>query len=347
MNHRSDSQLSNLEKQELRWRILNSANTVKHQKRTRKIKIFVGYASAACFLFLLGLFLVMKQFSEPSIEDFVRTIPDSSLENTDQVTIVLDGEKIKIDSENNYIQYSSSGKRVQIGKDKVVSQKTEKNSKPVFNTLIIPYGKRGSLTLSDGTKVWVNSGSKLIYPAVFKGVKRQVYIMGEAIFDVAHNKNKPFRVLSDNQEIEVLGTVFNVSAYPNEAISHTVLKSGSVRIKYGNDNNKVIKIEPGTMASFNAENSRLNSKQVNPDDYFSWREGFLTLKNNSLQDIATKLSRYYNVEIYFAKNFPKDPTFSGRLDLRKDVDRVLETINKTTQFQYQWKNKNVIVITKP
>ncbi|MGY5851903.1 FecR family protein [Salegentibacter sp. F14] len=347
MSHKSDSQLSNMEKQELRWRILNSASTVKRQNRKRKIKIFVGYASAACVLCVLGLFHVIKQSSEPSIEDFARTIPDSTLENSDQVTLVLNGEKINIDSENSYIQYSSSGDRVQIGKGKVVSQKTEKNSTPVFNTFIVPYGKRGSLTLSDSTKVWVNSGSKLIYPAVFKGDERQVYLTGEAIFQVAHNKNKPFKVLSENQEIEVLGTVFNVSAYSNEVISHTVLKSGSVRIKYHKDNNKVIKIKPGTMASFNAETRGLNSKQVNPEDYFSWREGFLSLKMNSLQDIAAKLSRYYNVEIKFEKGFPENSTFSGRLDLLKDVDSVLEIINKTNPFQYQWKNNKVIVISKP
>lgn len=346
MSQKSNSQLSNSEKQELRSRILNSANSIIKQKRKRKIKNLVGYVSAACFLFVLGLFLFMKQSSEPSLEDFVRTIPDSTLKNFDQVTLVLDGEKINVDSENSSIKYSSSGNNIQIGNGKVVNQQIERNSKTVFNTMIVPYGKRGNLILSDGTKVWVNSGSKLIYPAVFNGDKRQVYLQGEAIFNVAHNKNKPFKVFSDNQEIVVLGTVFNVSAYADDAVSYTVLKTGSVRIKY-HKNNKFLKIEPGDMASYNAKTEELNSIQVDPDDYFSWREGFLTLNNNSLRDIATKLSRYYNVEIKFVHDFPENPTFSGRLDLKNEVDSVLETINKTTPIKYQWENNKEILITKP
>ena len=346
MSENSNSQFRNSEKEELRRRILNSAKTIFKEKRRKEIRIFVGYACAASVLCVLGLFLYMNQHQEPSLQEFVRTIPDSTLKNTNQVTLVLDGDKINVDSEINRIKYSSSGNIIQIGNGRVVRQKTEKNSKAVFNTLIVPYRKRGSLILSAGTKVWVNSGSKLIYPAVFNGDKRQVYLQGEAIFDVAHNKSKPFRVLSDNQEIEVLGTVFNVSAYADDTISSTVLKTGSVRIKY-HKNNKILKIVPGDMASYNTKTKELNLKEVEADNYFSWREGFLTFKNNSLRDIAARLSRYYNVEIKFAHDFLENPTFTGRLDLKNDVDSVLEIINKTTYIEYQWKNNKEILITKP
>lgn len=342
MSDKNNSRLSNLEKQNLRERILGSAEMVRQQKRKRKFQYFLGYAAAACLLLAIGLHQFMQTSAEPSIEDFVRKAPDSNSGNSDKVVIVLGEERVNIENDESDIQYSSSGNHVRIGNGQVLKQKTNEKNKVIFNTLIVPYGKRSQLTLSDGSKVWINSGSRLVYPAIFKGDKREVYLQGEAIFEVAHNENKPFRVLSDHQEIEVLGTVFNVSAYSGETVNHTVLKSGSVRINYKEAKAGSVKIKPRTMSSINLETREINKTEVNPDDYFSWREGYLTLKNENLKSIFTKLSRYYNVKIEFEEELIAEKTFSGRLDLKEDVERVLNLL-ETSGFQFERKEGKILV----
>ena len=131
----------------------------------------------------------------------------------------------------------------------------------MYNTLIVPYGKRSQLQLADGSKVWLNSGSKLVYPVTFEGKRREVYIEGEAIFDVAHNAKQPFIVLSKDHEIEVLGTLFNVSNYLDDESISTTLKNGSVQIRYKTDSflkgRKVLKIVPGTRSVYK-KNSNMN-----------------------------------------------------------------------------------------
>lgn len=336
------SPLSNLEKHNLRERILSSAEIVKRQKRKRKFKYFLGYAAAACLLLAIGLYQFMQGSAEPSIEDFVRTTSEPRSENLDQVVIVLGEERVNINNDESNIQYSSSGSHVKIGDGQLIKQKTEKKNKVVFNTLIVPYGKRSQLTLSDGSKVWINSGSRLVYPATFKGDKREVYLQGEAIFDVAHNENKPFRVLSDHQEIEVLGTVFNVSAYAGETVNHTVLKSGSVRIHYKEAKGELLKMNPGTMFSINLETRIVKKEEVDPNDYFSWREGYLTLKNESLESIFKKLARYYNVKIESQESLIGDKTFSGRLDLKKDIESVLNLL-ETSGFKFESKEGKILI----
>lgn len=343
MSDKNSSRLSSKEKEDLRTRILGSAERIRRAKRKRKRRFLLSYAATASLLLALGLHHFMKSSAEPTIEEFARTAPDTSTENSDQVVIVLGKNKVKVDKDKNDIQYSSSGSQVRIGNDQVIHQKTEENNEIVFNTLIVPFGKRSQLTLSDGSKVWINSGSRLIYPATFKEDKREVYLQGEAIFEVAHNKKKPFRVISDNQEIEVLGTIFNVSAYAGEQVNRTVLKSGSVSISYKKGKAGSVKITPGTMSSINLKTDKVEKKKVDPDDYFSWREGYLTLKNENLSSIFKKLSRYYNVKIEYEQGLINGKTFSGRLDLKEDVENVLDMFQGTANLQFERKNGKILI----
>src|SRR5690606_24784727 len=150
----------------------------------------------------LGIFNTSKP-STSSIETFVKTIND--LEPSSKVQLVLnDAHKIEIDEDNSAISYSSTGEKVQIGKEHSISQKTGHQEKIVFNTLIVPFGKRSEIMLSDGSKVWLNSGSKLVFPAHFEADQREVYLEGEAVFEVVHRKEQPFLVKSEHQVIEVL-----------------------------------------------------------------------------------------------------------------------------------------------
>jgi len=256
---------------------------------------------------------------------------------------VLDSkEEIIIQEKESSITYSNSGDQIAINDTK----KVEQSSTNSYNTVIVPYGKRTYVTLSEGTKVWLNSGSKFTYPVAFTGDKREVHLVGEAIFDVTHDKKKPFYVITDDYDIKVLGTVFNVSSYEDDTYTSTALAQGSVEIKY--DTNSIfgksrIKIKPGTLAVYNNQNKTIRSSTVDVSKYMSWRDGKFIFKKQRLDNIVKKLSRYYNISIKIENERLKAETFSGHLDLKENINKVLEIISETTDLKFE-KEKGRVVI---
>ena len=256
-------------------------------------------------------------------------------------------QNVEITEDNSSISYSNTGQEVIIDDSKLLKQRSSKGKDIVFNTLIVPYGKRSEIKLSDGSKVWLNSGSKFVFPASFSKGKREVYLEGEAIFDVAHDKNHPFIVKANNHEIEVLGTVFNVSNYSDENSIRTVLKSGSVKINFKKNalinSNESVKIIPGTMSVYNRKDMHINTKKVEVEKHFSWRDGVFIFKNDPLHIIMKKISRYYNVEIIINNRDLANQTFSGYLDVKDKVENVISTIEETTEFQSIFKNNTILI----
>ena len=340
-----DNSLTDKEKRALRRRLMNSATNLNRKRKRNRYYILFG--TAASVILLLGLFLGNHNKAEKGLQDFVDKTPRVDIKSLDKTTVVLGaGENIAIDSTST-VQYSPNGSYVDFGKGKVYNQRAVVNKKSIYNTILVPYGERLDVILSDGTHVWINSGSKLIFPAQFNenAKYREVYLEGKAIFDVAHNTQKPFKVLSENQEIEVLGTVFNVSAYLEDEHLETVLKSGRIKLTYLKDESKSFVIQPGTMSSLNVTTFQIDKYQVDVDDYFGWREGYLSLKREPLDHIVSKLSRYYNVEILIADEQLSNETFSGKLDLKDNISKVLENIKMTTKVKVNIE-KDKIILTR-
>ncbi|SRX73446.1 FecR family protein [Aequorivita antarctica] len=310
---------------------------------------FTVAASAAVVAVFLTFSLFNSKVSNSAIEKFAKIHNDKTT-NQDVQLILNDNKNISITAKNAQISYSNSGEEVSIGKSNSVAQHIASSSEPIFNTLIVPFGKRSEIVLSDGSKVWLNSGSKLIFPARFTVEKREVYLEGEAIFEVSHNKNKPFFVKSKNHEIQVLGTVFNVNNYNDDDAIYTVLKSGSVQINYTSntlfDSEKNIKMKPGTKVTFNKEKHNVNEANVDVEPYFSWRDGVFIFKNDPLKSIMKKISRYYDVEIIIADNARANETFSGYLDVKDSIESVLETIKEAEPpgFEYKFSADHKIII---
>jgi ferric-dicitrate binding protein FerR (iron transport regulator) len=349
-NHKPDNidaeSISEAEKNQLKARILSSVEN--HRRKKKKLRYAMALAASIAVLFASGLYF--NQEKEPSITDFVKSSKKLQNRNAEKVTLILNkGENVNLDEDDPTITYSASGKNVSVGNSRSLNQETLDNDEVVYNTLVVPYGKRSKMKLSDGTTVWINSGSRLIYPAVFGKEKREVYVEGEAIFEVTHNENRPFIVSSENQEIEVLGTLFSVNNYDDEGTVFTVLKSGSVQISYSkNDSDnydKTLKITPGTFAGYNKKTNKMSSKKVDVARYFSWREGVLIFKNDDLNTIMRRLSRYYNIDITIDSERLANETFSGYLDLKDDVEKVMETIKKTTDLKYDRTETQKIKIT--
>lgn len=322
-----------------------------HIQRKRRFRFGIA-ASAAVIVLLVSLTVANYNVTETSeMQQLVDSLEDQT--ESESTVLVLEGDqKIVVSDEESSISYSNSGSTVNIGKSKSYQQTTSETNKIVYNTMIVPYGKRSEIVLSDGTKVWLNSGSKLVFPSAFRSENREVYLEGEAIFEVEHDKHKPFLVASDDHKIEVLGTIFNVSNYKGDAEISTVLKSGSVQINYKSGrffkSDESLKIKPNQMSVFKKSEGETDVSNVDIEPYFSWRDGVFIFKNDDLKSIMEKIARYYNVEIEIKDEDLASESFSGYLDVKDSIERVMQTIKdtETSDFDYEFVGDDKIIVNK-
>ena len=305
-----------------------------HINQSKKNAVIIRISSAAAVLLLIGVSVFFQLQNRSGIAQFASTLPAKP--QSDFTQLMLPGEKIiQIEAQESNIEYSATGERINIDTLKTIEQKV-KTGDMAYNTVIVPYGKRTRITLSDNSTIWLNSGSKLVYPVCFDEEKREVFLEGEAIFEVSPDQAHPFHVISHNLEIKVLGTVFDLSAYADDSIVNTVLEHGSVELIYKGTSmfgqNKE-KMTPGMLAMYNTDSKSLVQKSVNTRDYTSWKDGYLNLDQKSLGSIVKKLSRYYNVSIEIESQDLADETFTGHLDLRNTAIQVLELIAETMDIE--------------
>lgn len=298
-------------------------NTI-HRYKTRKYVIRLSYA--AVFVLAIGLSVFIQMNKESDLRVFAR---NDQTEISGDIRLILSGEKaINIESDESKIEYLGNGDEIRIDSLEDIRQPVE-SRELVMNTLVVPYGKRSQITLADGSKVWVNSGSKLIYPARFASDKREVYLEGEAIFEVSHNSKHPFIVVTSDVDVRVLGTVFNVSSYHDDNTINTILESGSVELSYrGNSllgRSKQMMV-PGMMAVYDQGKGSVVQSKVDPKQHMSWREGYFIFDKQPLSQILKKVSRYYNVSIALNNEELGRETFSGYLDLKNSPEQVLSII---------------------
>ncbi|HTM98238.1 MAG TPA: FecR domain-containing protein [Pedobacter sp.] len=204
-----------------------------------------------------------------------------------------------------------------------------------FNTLVVGDGRRSAIHLPDGTKVWLNSGSKLIYPVTFTKDKREVYLEGEAYFDVAHNKEWPFFVRAKNLDIKVLGTEFYVSSNKDSKEDYAVLVNGSITFSTGHWLNKIEKIlVPGERINYDTEKKELLVLEVKTEEFKAWKEGYVNITSETLDVIVQRVAKYYNIEISTAGLDLSHEKFTGRLDFQKSADDVLDILCFGTPYVY-------------
>ena len=334
------------EKEQTKNRITAS---IRRYKWKRQLIRFSAAAAVIAIMALTGIrYYQVSNTSE--IADYAQTLREIAPDQTTRL-ILQDGEEIRIEKEKSEINYTQDGRNINIGSDQEVVQEVVQEvspQKPIFNTVIVPYGKTSLITLCEGTRVWLNSGSKLIYPPVFIENKREVYIEGEAIFEVTHSETKPFHVKTRDYDIKVLGTIFNVSAYADEKKSSTVLKQGKVEISYKRNpvlaKEKVV-ILPGQRVEYDQDKNTITQQTVNTDEFMSWQYGYLTFHSEKLHNILKKLTRYYNIEIILDDVQLQTQTFSGNLDLKNSPEEVLDMIAQTTSFTFKYENNKFLIIS--
>lgn len=209
--------------------------------------------------------------------------------------------------------------------------------------LYVPVGKQVNLTLADGTNVWLNSGTRLKYPAIFSGKERRVEIDGEGYFKVQKDADCPFRVQTDGGVVEVLGTTFNVEAYSSEHNFRTSLLEGSVKIT---DNRNIeYLLSPDQMAEMQADGS-MKISAISDYDAFRWTEGIISLKNDSFESIMKKFEKYYGVTIKIECDNFAGVSYSGKFYHSDGLQYALKVLQRDIDFTYVSEQENHIIYIK-
>lgn len=210
-----------------------------------------------------------------------------------------------------------------------------------YNTITTPKGGQYQVTLADGTRVWLNAASSLHYPTVFAGTNRTVQLTGEAYFEVAKNPKMPFKVLSNGQITEVLGTHFNINSYQDEPGTTTTLLEGSVNIS-DPESDVTVLLKPGQQSSSDV-NGKIKVTNVNPEQFVAWKDGKFIFTNANIESIMRQVSRWYNVEIEYKGNASKEK-FGGRTSRFTNVAELLEILELTDHVQFEIEGRRIIVM---
>jgi hypothetical protein len=259
-----------------------------------------------------------EQFVTIEFEDGKETI----LENTDSFQIT--------DTEGNILGVQH-GSTIQYSPENEIASLR-------YNTIRVPHGKRFELSLSDGTKVHLNAGTTLKFPVSFlKRERREVFLVGEAFFEVAKDKAHPFVVNTEDLSVEVVGTEFNVEAYEQNSSQKVVLVEGKVNVQ--NKEGQSIVMEPSQMVS-NRERG-LYKTTVNPSHFISWKDGYFTLQETSVAETIALLERYYNIKILSEEQKDRDKIVgSGKVYLSDNVENVISTLSILTKNEYSFNYKS-------
>lgn len=220
---------------------------------------------------------------------------------------------------------------------------TSTQQEQVYHKISIPRGGEYSVVLSDGTRVMLNAGSVLEYPLVFAGDRREVRLSGEAYFDVAKDAEHPFFVVSSYTSIEVTGTSFNVSAYPDDNDITAVLESGSINFHACGE---VYPVKPGECAQYDKQGEETTVTAVDTDFYTSWRNGLLRFDDAPMSEITRKLARWYDVEFVFADRSICELHFSGATQRDKPLNHILHLLENTQDLKFSTEDNKTILISK-
>lgn len=309
----------------------------RHISPRRISSLIVRYAAAIMLLLTVGTAVwYLARNNDP--------FPiEASLHSPQKGKIILsNGSVQEFKTEKTIIRHTATG-QLAINDDTIHVSETEtsKENKGLIQ-IIIPYGKRSEITLADGTHIWLNSGSQLSYPSSFDKKTREVYLSGEAFFDVAPDKTKPFDVVTTDITIRVLGTRFNVSSYKEDKTTQTVLLEGKVRAGKNSFMAPTFDLNPGERIVFDKNDDNLTKEKVDVNLYASWINGYLIFENEPTTVVFKKLERYYNQRIMAGEKLDKI-TFSGKLDLRDNIRDVLENIAFASQVTVNEENGQFII----
>lgn len=318
------------------------ASEAKAYKKKMRLR-YIQYAAAACILMAAGLFFFQDSDETPNIPPFLSEhLTRGENLNEEEIYLTTDSNTISFDKDVR-VQIKKEGsaliEEVGSGKSSVIEA-----NKTGLNKLVVPYGKRSQLILSDGSKVWLNSGSVLEFPFSFSGNSRVVNLTGEMYIEVAKDSKKPFYVNTLDFQVKVYGTQFNISAYQDDSCQSVVLITGSVRIQSRNKQETFLK--PNEMLVYTDQ--EMKKQPVDVNSYISWKEGYMLMEQTPMAIVLKQIERYYNVSFEIGENVNlKSRTCTGKLYLSDNLENVLQTVCLLSSLRYTRHGKTIHIDINP
>lgn len=307
-------------------RVRASANGGRNARRAELRPFLMAVGSVAAAVALVGGFVFVDRADDDQREKTMIRIAQIQPDGSKAVLYRADGTFVEFSADNDSTKTIDG---LDIGNNAIEYKKVKRvPQKEIFDELVTPRGGEFKLTLVDGTRVWLNADSRLRYFATNTSSVRKVFLTGEAYFEVAHDSKRPFVVESGGQQIKVLGTRFNVSAYPDQHEIKTTLVDGSVQL---NDMTRAdsVYLAPGQQSVFDVDGeSHFDVNYVNTDRYTAWTSGVFVFEHASLHEIMNRLSRWYVFDFEIANRL-SNLHFSGEFPRYENLDKVLEVIIST------------------
>jgi transmembrane sensor len=340
-----------LEKELQQYRGIDSAEAhakwvsdMQARQRSRILKI-VGWAVAASLLITVSVIGIMRKPAPGSGQVLVAATNAQVIQpgrNTAILTL-SNGQKVLLDSarvgdlatqgnarlvkaDSGRLSYSVTGRGKEVGM--------------VYNTLTTPRSGQFQILLPDGSHVWLNNMSSLRYPTSFLGKNRTVELNGEAYFEIAKDAAKPFVVKVNNEEVDVLGTSFNIMAYPDEKSTQTTLLTGIVRVKAGQN---AVQLQPDEQAQFSENGGFKVLRDVPSTDIISWKNGFFYFGRAPFTEVMRQLARWYDVDVKYEGTIP-DLEFGGKIDRSLPLNELLKFLDKN-QVHFRLEGRTIVVLS--
>ena len=337
INHLTNLALNKLDQEKIIKEINSRINSNKKPSIKKRALVFTNVAYV-----LSSLLIIIYLFSTGNSNDDLKSIDPNKITLTTENGNVIDLENLKENQSkinNNVLVNQTNGT--------LYYKNDPKNETLTYNTINVPYGKVFNLELSDGTKVYLNSGTSLKYPVNFiNQFDREVFIDGEAFFEVNTNKSQ-FIVSSNNTSAYVYGTKFNFKDYPEDNFSEVILTEGSLGVSETLDNiknNEILMIKPGEKAKVNYTNGEIKRTRVNTSLYTSWIDGRVAFRNESLPSMIQKLERIYNVVIINNNKDLVEKYFTATILYKEEsINDVLSYLSEVYGLEYQIIDNKILI----
>lgn len=320
-----DDFLSNRETDDLWTRI--QATNLNKEKAKRKNYFLIGLSAAASVAILVGCFFFLKNYPSvltPDIATFAVQAKAELPETEEALLILAEDNIVNLKERESEITYDSV--EIKTNQESILKEKVA-----TYNQLVIPRGKRSVLTFADGSKVWVNAGTRVVYPVEFEKDKREIYVDGEIYIEVARDENRPFYVRTKDMNVRVLGTKFNVTAYESETIRSVVLAQGCVQVETAQTPKAIL--APNQM--FSSAEGKENITQVDVEQAISWINGLYCFQSADLGIVLKRLSTYYGINVDFDPALSKIKC-SGKIDLKDKFETVMNGLTFVAPISYAY-----------
>ena len=315
-------------------RIENTTKRKQHKKLWIKFSKYVAAASVMLLIGSISFFMLNNnQNTSSPIKDYAEENL-IHIQNRDTEIVVLSGDKkITVGGTQADLEYDTDG-NLKLNTEDVTTKKSKSTNieNPKYNQLKVPFGKRAFLKLSDGSSIWVNTGTTVTYPTSFSSKIREIYVDGEVYAEIVSEPKRPFIIKTEKLDVQVIGTSFNLTAYKADNSTNVVLVNGKVNVSPLNG--KPTSMKPNQLYTYTEQSSTL--RNVNVENHTSWREGIYIFRNEPIENVLLRLARYYNVTM----KLPLEPSginCSGKLELKDELNQVLSGLSEISSMSYGMK----------